>query len=297
MPVRTEPGPPGPAAAAAFGWRDRWTLLTGAALTALAAVAWVGVVRQAADMAAMGGMAAGADPSGTSESVGMDAMGGAGPADFFARGLGFVGAWGVMMAAMMLPSATPMIALYGTVSRNQARAGAPAVPVALFAATYLAVWLLVGVPVYAASELVARLADTSPAVAGLLPYGVALVLLAAGAYQLTPLKRVCLRVCQSPLAFLLARWRGGSAATLRLGLAHALYCVGCCWGLMAVLVAAGAMGLHWVLLLAVVIFAEKLLPRGDWTARAVGAALLALGLAVLAWPGLAALLRGQSMAM
>jgi predicted metal-binding membrane protein len=303
MPARAEPGAPGPPAAAATaraGWRDRRTLLTGTALVAVAALAWVGVVRQATDMAAMGSMAGTGGMSGTAgmgDMGDMGGMGGGGLAGPLAGGLGFLGAWGVMMAAMMLPSATPMLALYGAVSRAQARSGTQVAPVALFAATYLAVWLLVGVPVYAASVLVAAVAAASPAAAGLLPYGVALVLLAAGAYQFTPLKRVCLRVCQSPLAFLLTRWRSGYAATLRLGLAHAWYCVGCCWGLMAVLVVAGAMGLQWVLLIAVVVFAEKLLPRGEWTARAVGAALLALGLAVLAWPGLAALLRGPAMAM
>jgi predicted metal-binding membrane protein len=249
----------------------------------------VGVVRQAADMGAM------AESAGPDGPAGMVDTGDVLLAGSLAGGVAFVGAWGVMMAAMMLPSATPMIALYGAVSRSQARSGARVAPVAVFAATYLVVWLLVGVPVYAASVLVAGLAMASPAVAGLLPYGVAVVLLAAGAYQFTPLKRVCLRVCQSPLAFLLARWRSGYAATLRLGLSHALYCVGCCWGLMAVLVAAGAMGLRWVLLLAVVVFAEKLLPRGAWTARVVGGALIVLGVAVLVQPGLAATLRGQPM--
>jgi Predicted metal-binding integral membrane protein (DUF2182) len=138
---------------------------------------------------------------------------------------------------------------------------------------------------------------TSPTAGALLPYGVAGVLLAAGAYQFSPLKRVCLRACQSPLSFLMTRWRSGYGGTLRLGLAHAGYCVGCCWGLMAVLVAAGAMGLRWVLLIAVAVFAEKRLPRGQRIAWAVGAALIVLGLAVVVRPDLAAALRGQGMAM
>ena len=95
----------------------------------------------------------------------------------------------------------------------------------------------------------------------------------------------------------MTRWRSGYGGTLRLGLAHAWYCVGCCWGLMAVLVAAGAMGLRWVLLIAVAVFAEKLLPRGQRIAWAVGAALIVLGLAVVARPDLATALRGQGMAM
>jgi predicted metal-binding membrane protein len=224
-------------------------------------------------------------------------MGAAGAPFSLPAALGFLGAWGVMMAAMMLPSATPMIALYSTVSRNLSRSGKRVVPVALFAASYLGVWLAFGVPVYVVGALVGSRARADPAVATVLPYGVAVVLLAAGAYQFTALKRVCLRVCQSPFSFLMTRWRSGYAGTLRVGLSHALYCVGCCWGLMAVLVAAGAMGLHWVLLIAAVVFAEKLLPRGAWTARAVGGVLVALGLAVLARPDLVALLRGQPMAM
>ena len=93
----------------------------------------------------------------------------------------------------------------------------------------------------------------------------------------------------------MSRWRRGYGGTLRVAVEHAAYCVGCCWGLMAVLVAAGAMGLAWVLLIAVVVFVEKLLPRGEWTARALGAALIALGIAVAVQPNLAILLRGGMM--
>jgi predicted metal-binding membrane protein len=285
-------------------WRDRSTLVTGALLLVVAAAAWVGVVRQAADMAGLPGLPG---ASGTTGMAGVgDAMGdmpgmagqeGGAGAGVLAPALAFLGAWGVMMAAMMLPSATPMIALYGLVGRNLARSGKHVAPTALFAATYLLVWLLFGVPVYAAGVLVSALASASPTIGALLPYGVAGVLLAAGAYQFSPLKRVCLRACQSPLAFLMTHWRSGYGGTLRLGVVHAVYCVGCCWGLMAVLVAAGAMGLRWVLLIAVAVFAEKLLPRGQRIAWAVGAALLALGLAVVARPDLATALRGQAMAM
>jgi predicted metal-binding membrane protein len=112
------------------------------------------------------------------------------------------------------------------------------------------------VPVYLASVWLGATG------AELVPYGVALVLIAAGTCQLSPLKQVCLRACRSPLGFLLGRWRAGPAGSLVLGMAHALYCVGCCWALMVVLVAAGAMGLSWVLLIASLVSAEKLLPGG-----------------------------------
>ena len=104
-----------------------------------------------------------------------------------------------------------------------------------------------------------------------------MILLAAGAFQLSPLKQVCLRACRSPLAFLLGHWRAGRRGSLALGWSHAVYCLGCCWALMLVLVAAGAMGLRWVLLIAAVVAAEKLLPGGEWFARAAGGALLLLG--------------------
>src|SRR5688500_7465371 len=154
------------------------------------------------------------------------------------------------------------------------------------------VWLGIGVPVYAASVAGAALGEGG---AAWLPYALAVVLAMAGAYQFTAIKRVCLKNCQSPLGFMMERWRAGYGATLRLALAHATYCVGCCWGLMVILVAAGAMSLPWVLLIAAVVFAEKLLPRGEWTARAVGAGLVLLAIAVAIRPDLAVALRGGQM--
>jgi predicted metal-binding membrane protein len=123
-------------------------------------------------------------------------------------------------------------------------------------------------------------------------YGVAGVLLAAGVFQLSPLKQVCLRACRSPLGFFLGHWRAGRRGSLVLGWSHAMYCLGCCWALMVVLVAAGAMGLRWVLLITAVVAAEKLLPGGEWLARAAGGALLLLGAAVAVRPDLVMVLRG-----
>ena len=123
-------------------------------------------------------------------------------------------------------------------------------------------------------------------------YGVAAVLVVAGVFQLSPLKQVCLRRCRSPLGFLLGHWRAGWRGSLALGWSHATYCLGCCWALMVVLVAAGAMGLLWVLLVAAVVAAEKVLPGGEWIARATGIVLLILGAAIAARPSLAMTLRG-----
>jgi predicted metal-binding membrane protein len=161
------------------------------------------------------------------------------------------------------------------------------VPVAGFTLVYLLVWAASGVPIYLAHTALMTLSERAFA------YGIALILLAAGAYQLSPLKRACLRACRSPLGFLLGRWRAGRLGGLALGWYHAAYCLGCCWALMLVLVGAGAMGLPWVLLITAVVAAEKLLPGGDWLARATGVAFLLLGATVTLRPELVMVLRGS----
>jgi predicted metal-binding membrane protein len=245
----------------------RGSRLAGALLIFITVLAWVAVVLQA---------------------MGMQAA----PTD---NVVVFLVAWGVMMTAMMLPSATPMIALYGGIRHKATQTAQKGIPTALFALVYLAVWLAFGVLVYVASIIVDAAVKSTSAVANLLPYALALVLLVAGAYQFSSLKRVCLRVCQSPLGFLMGHWRSGYLGTLKIALEHAVYCIGCCWALMVVLVAAGAMTLPWVLLIATVVFAEKILPHGEWTVRIAGGALVLLGLLVAVQPQLADVLRGAGM--
>jgi len=241
---------------------DGATLATGGLVVVVAGLAWLGVAHPTSWMAAGGnaGVLAGAAP--------------------------YLLGWGVMMAAMMLPSAAPMIALYAGMRRNAARAGNRGVGGVLFASVYVALWLAFGLPVYVIERTVAAAAGSSHQVASLLPYGAALTLAAAGIYQFTPLKKACLSVCQHPFAFLLGRWRDGYLGSLRMAWQHALYCIGCCWGLMIVLVAAGAMSLPWVLLITAVVLAEKFLPEapGDWVARLVGVGLLVAGLAIAIHP-------------
>lgn len=238
-------------------------------LFAVTALAWLGVVRADAAMSMSHG-----------------------PAPFsFGAMVGFTIQWGVMMAAMMLPSAAPMILLY----RGAANTGGRALPAELFALAYVAIWLLTGIPVYAASVLVAAVAARSPEFAAAVPYAIAASLLAAGVYQLSPMKHACLRQCVSPLDFLMRRWKSGYAATLRLAGAHAAYCIGCCWALMVILVVAGAMSLPWVLAIALVVLAEKVLPGGERTARVIGVALIIAGIVVALRPELAAALRPQGM--
>ncbi len=262
--------------------RDRGALLTGGLLIAIAVLAWIAVIRQA------GGMQ-GANPTDPNAGLPMTAEEGR---PVFADAAIFLSSWVVMMAAMMLPSATPMIVLYHAVQRNFSRTGEKGIPASLFALVYLALWLAFGAPVWAAGVLVELTARNHPALSGLLPYALVLILIAAGAYQFSRWKRVCLRICQNPLSFLIGHWRSGYLGTLKVAFEHAANCIGCCWVLMIVLVAAGAMALHWVLLIAAAVFAEKIFPLGEWTSRIVGVALIALGILVAVHPALAVSLRG-----
>lgn len=185
----------------------------------------------------------------------------------------FLVAWTVMMVAMMLPSSAPMFLLYRVSTGDGPRAELRTLA---FAAGYLLVWSAVGAMVLVAQRVVDAALPME-----LRPLGVALVLLAAGAYQFTPLKSTCLRACQTPADFLVRHWRGGALGPLRLGIDHGLYCLGCCWALMAVLVVAGGMGLAWVALVALIVLVEKLVPRAVWFGRAVGVAFV-LGAVVVA---------------
>ncbi len=248
---------------------DRATLLVGAALAAVTLAAWVAFLAEAPS------------PS----SMAMDTMS-SGPA--LAGAAGFIGAWVVMMAAMMLPSAAPLVLLYRTAGAN----GRAANTVPLVAG-YLLAWAVVGALVYAAQQVLGAVVNSSPALSDARPYAVAGILAIAGVYQFTPLKQACLRQCRSPLDFLMHRWRGpGAFEALRLGAEHGAYCVGCCWGLMAVLVIAGAMSLLWVVLIALIVFVEKLMPFGERGAQLTGAGLGLLAAFVAAHPELSMLLRG-----
>ena len=246
--------------------RDRSLLVTYGTLIAVTIAAWVSLLRSPMSSDDMAGMQMVMSPTA-------------------ADAVAYVSAWGVMMTAMMLPSALPMIGLYAATQRS-ARRLARAAAVAAFAATYLIVWAASGLPIYFAS--LALMAATPTTVA----YVTAGVLVAAGVFQFSPLKQVCLRHCRTPLGFFMGHWRGGWRGGVAMGWAHACYCLGCCWALMAVLVVAGAMGLPWVLLIASVVAAEKLVPDGEWVARASGGSLVLLGLAVAAHPSLASVLRG-----
>ena len=297
-------------------WRNRESLLTGGLLIVVTVVAWAVVIFQAAQMQNMSRSQSDMPDMNMNSSSMVDSMAGMAmtdsanttnstpdktPPTFSASNsmsmplvdaTGYLITWGVMMAAMMLPSAAPMIVVYSTIKGKFSQTGQRGIPTVLFALVYLALWLAFGIPVYIVSILIDRAVIGNPSLVGVLPYALAIMLLVAGAFQFSALKRVCLRACRSPLAFLLGRWRTGYIGTSRIALEHAAYCIGCCWSLMAVLVAAGAMALEWVLLIAALVFVEKLLPRGELTARLIGAGLIILGLLVVIQPGLMTTLPG-----
>jgi predicted metal-binding membrane protein len=185
-----------------------------------------------------------------------------------------VAMWVVMMTAMMLPTAAPLILLYATAARRSAERSNPARRVYALASGYLAVWGLFGIVLAATQRLLASAFVLTPMMEPSAPTAGAVLLGIAGVYQLTPLKRACLRVCRSPLGFMMQRWRSGVAGAFRLGAGHGMYCLGCCWALMLILFAGGVMNLVVIVTLTVWVLVEKTAPFGEHTAIASGVALL-----------------------
>jgi predicted metal-binding membrane protein len=236
--------------------RSLWRLTPQiAVLLILAAIAWVAIVAWTTQTGAMTGT-----------------MGLTLPA--------FIVAWTVMMAAMMLPSVAPVASLYA-----RSVSGRRTLRLALFTSGYLIVWAAAGVAAFAIGSAIANLADVDARLgtaAGVAAY------LACGLYQLSPLKYRCLSNCRSPLSlFLKYSSYQGSLRDLRVGLHHGAFCLGCCWALMVVLLALGAMSVVPMLILAGVVLTEKLWSRGEAFSRLVGVACLGLAVATIWLPGLA----------
>src|ERR671934_1322896 len=197
----------------------------------------------------------------------------------------YLGMWVTMMAAMMLPSVAPMVLLYAHVSRERHRRGrASFIPTWVFLACYLAAWTAYGLLAYGVFRLVTAVDPGFLAWDEAGPYVAGGAIAAAGVYQLTPLKELCLRHCRGPMHFILHGWREGRVGALRMGAEHGLYCVGCCWGLMVILFSLGVMSLVWMAVIAAVIFAEKVFPYGMRLTRIVAIAFVAFGIWVAAAP-------------
>jgi predicted metal-binding membrane protein len=201
--------------------------------------------------------------------------------------LGFyVTAWVVMMAAMMFPSIWPMVVMHQRVQRGRAEQGreAPAGTTMLFVSGYVITWTAAGLVAYAVFEAIRSLSIDAFSWDRGGPYLAGAVIVAAAAYQLTPLKNVCLSKCRSPLMFVLTSWQPGRLGALRMGVEHGAWCVGCCWALMAALFALGVMSVGWMVFIAGLIAVEKLLPWRALANYGVAILLLVLGLAVAITP-------------
>ena len=242
---------------------SRESLIVAAALAAAAVLAWAWLLRAAADDSSMAGMAM-AQPEPLSAGYLLPA---------FAM-------WAIMMVAMMVPSAAPMILLRARIDK------APSAQIrgfhsALFASAYLLVWTVFSAAAALAQALFVKsgLVSAMGLTLGSPTLAAGLLFVAAG-YELSAAKRLCLDKCQSPLMFVLKYYRPGAAGAFRLGILHGLFCVGCCWALMLLLFVGGVMNLAWVALLGIVVLGEKLAPPA-WHANRVIAVLLALAGALL----------------
>ena len=193
----------------------------------------------------------------------------------------YLGIWVTMMAAMMLPSATPMVLLFSKVSEQSSRR--PGVATVLFVTGYLIAWTAYGLVAFGLFRLVRTVDPAFLAWGRAEITGAAIAL--AGIYQLTPLKRTCLRHCRTPLSFVMHHWHGGAGGAVRMGIEHGAWCVGCCWALMVLLFAVGVMSITWMLVVAAIVFAEKVLPIGEQVAKVLAVVLIAFGIWVALAPG------------
>jgi predicted metal-binding membrane protein len=200
--------------------------------------------------------------------------------------LGYAGVmltmWWVMMAAMMLPSAAPILVLFARINRKEKSAGRPFIPTGIFAAGYLIAWGAFSVLATGLQWALERLGLLSPMMATTSYWLGGAILLAAGVWQLTPIKGICLRHCRSPMGFLVQSWRPGRGGAFRMGLEHGGFCLGCCWFLMGMLFFGGIMNLYWIIGLAAFVLLEKTVPMGSWIGRIVGVGAAAWGVLLLA---------------
>ena len=182
--------------------------------------------------------------------------------------------WSVMMIGMMIPSAAPVILLFARVQRRKLADHAPAVRIAAFTAGYLLIWTLFSLFATGLQWALTELRLLSPMMESTNQFLGAGVLLAAGIYQLTPLKLACLKQCQSPMGFLTGHWKDGPLGSLSMGIEHGIFCLGCCWLLMALLFVGGVMNLIWVAVIATFVLLEKVVPKGEIVGRVGGVLLI-----------------------
>jgi len=262
--VRSSPSP-----VAAVSGRDR--LLISVCILLITALAWAYLIHLAREMSssmaydemmAKMGMAAGAPWTAT---------------DVFFT---FV-MWTVMMVGMMAGAAAPVLLLFAD-ARAAREASRVSLSVLAFGCGYLAVWVGFSACAAMAQWVLHETAMLSPAMAAATPRAAGTILIAAGVYQLTPMKSACLTHCRSPLGFLMTNWRDGAWGAFQMGARHGTYCLGCCWALMCVLFAVGVMNLLWVAALTGVVLLEKVGPAGALISRIAGVGIIAFGIFVIA---------------
>jgi predicted metal-binding membrane protein len=190
--------------------------------------------------------------------------------------------WWMMMAAMMLPSAAPVLLLFARINRKQKTDGRPFIPTGVFAAGYLTAWTAFSAFATALQWELEQLGLLSPMMMTTSYWLGSGILLAAGLWQLTPIKSICLRHCRSPMSLLVQRWQQGRLGAFYMGIEHGGYCLGCCWFLMGLLFFGGIMNLFWISGLAAFVLLEKTMPMGSKVGRVVGIGLTAWGVLLLA---------------
>jgi predicted metal-binding membrane protein len=261
--------------------RDRFVVIAGLLVVIAAAWTWI-LLGAGTGMNASEGLSDTAGMSGMNGMSGMGSIAGMpsalAPAVWTPSYAGLIlSMWWVMMIAMMLPSAAPMLLLFARMNLKERSGGRPSVPTAVFAGGYLSVWAGFGAATTALQWYLERIGLLSSTMATSSLWLGAAILVAAGAWQLTPIKSVCLRHCRSPLSFLSHSWRPGYLGAFRMGLGHGAYCLGCCWFLMSLLFFGGIMNLYWIIGLAIFILSEKTMPMGHWFGRIIGIGLVAWG--------------------
>jgi predicted metal-binding membrane protein len=254
--------------------RDRVAILTG--LAGITTAAWIYVIVEARQMTnASTGM------TGHTMMAPMHAMAGPGPWTATEFGLRLL-MWAAMMVAMMVPTAVPMTLIYAAVVRKAAAQNNPVAPTFVFVGGYVAVWSLFSVAATVAQRQLDGAALLSPMMASNSAVLGSALLIAAGVYQLTPLKHACLRHCRAPAQFLSQNWHSGTAGAFRMGLKLGAYCLGCCWVLMGLLFVGGVMNLLWIAGISVFVLLEKIIPFGEAAGWFGGAAMVLVGALSLA---------------
>ena len=190
--------------------------------------------------------------------------------------------WAIMMVGMMVPTAIPMTLTYAAVARKADAQQTPIAPTAVFVTGYLVIWTVFSVAATTAQWGLDQAALLSPMLVTTSPTIGASLLIAAGLYQLTPFKQACLAKCRGPIHFLAHHWRPGALGALRMGIAHGLFCLGCCWVLMLLLFLGGVMNLMWIAAITLFVLLEKVLPFGPQGGRISGIAMIVVGVVVVA---------------